>query len=274
MSHTPVIMSIEENEIVVDIAEPRIRLGARDARRLADALHDIADRVDHDVADPALEQPRGHQGQQHDESGDDNAAIDTADHDTESSAPSPADVPSQVRPSMPYWPARSRILRSVRFSKGAREFMEDEGLRPGDIEEVVKHPHHRWEGINPGAVDKPTVAIREDVTHGAVYYPDDHGVYVISVKLRHQLEEERRDIDGGQPRVSGGPKRPAIDSLKTLVAASRDSGLDFTQGKTHGKIFDPERPELGHYTVAITPSDRRAFANAAAQIRKKFDVEL
>lgn len=278
MSCVPVLISIREGKIVVDISEPQIQVSGPDARRIADALHDAADLIDQ----PPIEPGAGHDeplSDRSDEDIDHTVPRSAKDPDNrQASSPTPANIaPKTTSPSSTVVPPlfRRRVPKSIKFSGGARKFVADKGISTHDIEEVIANPDEQWEGINPGAMERPTVVVREDIAYGAVYYAEDGGIpYVISVQPRYRLQDQRREISGAQPKISGGPKRAAIDSLDALITAARRDGLDFEQGKNHGKIFDRDRPELGCYTVSITPSDYRAYANAAADIRKMFDVTL
>ena len=272
MSSVPVLISTKDDEIVIDIPENQINVSGSDARRIADALHDAADILDaqgeesSDVETVSREQ--------------EDEALPESDEDQQdipASAPSPLQVAKQtIDPAETVTPPQF-VSRSggVRFSSKVRDFLEDSDIDESEIKEVVNSPDEEWEGINPGVITRPTVAVRYDAPHGAIFYLNEDGsCYVISVQPRYKLEEQRRELRGGQRRISGGPKLAAIDSLQVLISKAREEGLDFKQGKNHGKIFDPKRPELGHYTVAITPSDFRAYANAASDISKMFDVDL
>lgn len=273
MSSVPVLISTKDEEIVIDIPQNQINVSGSDARRIADALHDAADILDAQGRQPS-DEVTAHQEQE-------DEAIPESDedqHDTRPvSAPSPLQVAKQtIHPAETVTPPQF-VSRSggVRFSSKVRDFLEDSSIDESEITEVINNPDEEWEGINPGAITRPTVAVRYDAPHGAIFYLNEDGsCYVISVQPRYKLEEQRRELRGGQRRISGGPKIAAIDSLQVLVSKAKAVGLEFEQGKNHGKIFDPKRPELGHYTVAITPSDFRAYTNAASDIRKMFDVDL
>lgn len=285
MSSVPVLISVRDGEIVIDIHEPQMLINARDARRIADALREAADQLDQPES-PAgesvaevPEETAGRSAARSDESGDeaDQPEFVYSADPGDALAPTPAVLAYQtsspadaVTP-----PLFKRGSSGVRFSRKVSDFMDAHSIDREDIIEVVSDPDETWEGMNPGAIDRPTMAIRSDTNHGAIYYTDSDGCwYVISVQPRFRLEEQRKQLDGGPRRISGGPKRSAIDSLAELISRSEAQGLAFEQGKGHGKIYDPSRPQDGHYTVPLTPSDHRAYLNAAAEIRRLFNVDL
>lgn len=255
---SPFTVKIVDDEIHAGVARIYAKLTTEEARHLADQLHDAAD---------LLENPTEQSG----------VHLSTNQLPAKS-MPNPADVAAKMTdPASTVTPPlfRRSESTSIGFSMRVREFMEDNGILQDEIEEVIANPHSQWEGISSSSWKNPTIAVRDDIAHGAVYFVDPYGDnYVVSVQPRFRLEDQRRELTGGQPSFSGGPRRAAIDSLDVLVKAVRSQGLEFEQGKNHGKIFDPLNASLGCYTVPLTPSDHRAYVNAAADLRKKFDIEL
>lgn len=186
--------------------------------------------------------------------------------------PSPAAVTTPTPGGLSYQPPRTS---GTEFSPGVQRFMEDNRISPVLVHEVIKNPDDTWLGHNPKAGDRPTVAVKNDHRYGVVYYPDDAGAYVISVELVSGLYQKRRSLTSGfRSAGGGGAKRAPVLSLRDLITAAESNGLEFSQGKTHGQVRDPDRPELGFSVVPLTPSDVRSWANCTAELRRRFGVEL
>lgn len=187
--------------------------------------------------------------------------------------PSPAVIAPLINRELDYRPPRTA---GIEYSAGAQRFMEDTGISPITIQEVLNRPDAKWQGENPHAKDQPTVAVRNGYHYGAVYYQDDdHSIYVVSVEPASRLYDKRRSLTSGfRSAGGGGPKRAPVTSRKDLTAAVEAAGLEFSAGKTHGQVKDPARPELGYQVVPMTPSDGRAWANCTSGIRRRFGVEI
>lgn len=170
----------------------------------------------------------------------------------------------------------------VRFSQGAIGFMERAGIDAHEIADVVRDPLDTWQSVNPAADGHPTVAVGESSSWGAIFYLEDHDEptgpvpYVISVRRVGELYDDRRKTTSGlRSNHGGGSKRPAVESHSDFVRAARAAGLEYEHGTgNHGRVFDPQRPELGAVPVPNTPSDHRAWSNLRAQIRRDLGVKI
>lgn len=185
----------------------------------------------------------------------------------------PAEVAPQVTGQLDYHPP---IIDGVEFSTRVSRFILERGLDEARLRNVVLDPDDTWKDHNPKAADKASVAVRDDSDYGVVYYPEgEKGIYVVSVRPVGDLYGRRRALTSGfRSNGGGGPKKAAVDSLAQLRKVVSDAGLAFEQGQKHGKVFDPQRPDLGHYAVPITPSDVRSWQNTVSGINRQFGVLL
>lgn len=185
----------------------------------------------------------------------------------------PAEVAPQVTGQLTYRPP---IVDDVEFSTRVSRFILERGLDEDRLRNVVLNPDDTWQDHNPKAADKASVAVRDDSDYGVVYYPEgEKGIYVVSVRPVGDLYVRRRALTSGfRSNGGGGPKKSAVDSLTQLRHVISEAGLAFEQGQKHGKVFDPARPELGSYTVPITPSDVRSWQNTVSGISRQFGVSL
>lgn len=159
------------------------------------------------------------------------------------------------------------------FSGGALHIFQREGIEAADIAEVIDSPDDTWEGFNPNAEDRPTVAVRNDQHWGVAYYNTEDGPHIITIKTRSRLYHDRRSTtDGNRKATSGGAKRPVIDSNEEFIRRVRAAGLTYQLGNNHGKVFAEFAD--GHITVPTSPSDPRSWTNAVAEVKRQFGITL
>lgn len=196
---------------------------------------------------------------------------------TSGTRPTPAAMVGTAPPKTPRPP---RNLATMTMSTGAEQMVVSHQIPTLDLELVVTDPTATWLGENPHSPDKPTVAVRDDHEWGLIYYmigQQEKHPHVISVKPTEVLYRERRELTAGF-RKSGagssddGQKRPVIDSLDAFVKRAEAAGLHYAPGRKHGKISKPGTALT--VTIPTTPSDARAWSNAASTVKRVLDVDI
>lgn len=161
------------------------------------------------------------------------------------------------------------------LSPSVESFIEKQGIDVMDLASVVAYPTDSWMSENKKAGNKAHVAVQKGQWFGAVFYITDGVAFVCHVQSTQRLYRQRRSLADGNRSLSGGSnKKKTISTQGEFKQALKKKGLVWSQGKTHGKIHDPARPELGYVVAGLTPSDHRAFKASSSEIRRKLGVSI